>query len=113
VQQFREEQKSDLYVHWRDGYLADYPEVKVEAEYRFFPKDPYFLVWSRMTVEKPLTVTLLRNNEMTMDQFFTHVAWPARAGRPHIHDEIRRQHDSIPRTRSIEPLHRFRPRVRQ
>ena len=37
-----------------------------------------------MTVEKPLVVTLLRNNEMTMDQFFTHLAWPGRDGRLHM-----------------------------
>jgi hypothetical protein len=84
VQGFREEQKEDVYIHFREGYLADYPEVKMEAEYRFFPGVPYFLFWSRMMVEKPLVVRLLRNNEMTMDQFFTHVAWPARDGNRHI-----------------------------
>ena len=36
-----------------------------------------------MTVEKPLTLRLLRDKEMiTMDQFFTHVAWPGRDGKP-------------------------------
>jgi hypothetical protein len=45
---------------------------------------PYFLFWSRLTVEKPLNVRLVRNNEMTMDRFFTHVAWPARGGSPHV-----------------------------
>jgi hypothetical protein len=84
VQEFREEEKSDLYVHWRRGFLTDYPEVKIEAEYRFYSNDPYFVVWTRMTVDKPLTVTLLRNNEMTMDQFFTHLAWPSPAGKPYV-----------------------------
>lgn len=84
VQEFREEQKGGVYIHHRQGYLAEYPEVKFEAEYRFLDGVPYFLFWSRMTVEKPLAVTLLRNNEMTMDQFFTHVAWPARDGRQHV-----------------------------
>ena len=77
VQTFRESTEGETYVTWREGYLAEYPEVKMEAEYRFFPDASYFLFWSRMTVEKPLTVTLLRNNEMTMDPFFTHLAWPA------------------------------------
>lgn len=81
VQEFREERKGDAYIHRRAGYLADYPEVKIEAEYRFFAGVPYFLFRSRMTVEKPLVVTLLRNNEMTMDPFFTHLAWPGRDGR--------------------------------
>jgi hypothetical protein len=80
VQKFREEQKAEEYVHYREGYFGAYPEVKVEAEYRFIPDVPYFLFWSRLTVEKPLVVRLVRNNEMTMDQFFTHLAWPARDG---------------------------------
>jgi hypothetical protein len=84
VQEFREEQRGDTYIHRREGYLAEYPEVKIEAEYRFFAGAPYFLFWSRLTVEKPLVVTLLRNNEMTMDQFFTHLAWPGRDGRQRI-----------------------------
>jgi hypothetical protein len=81
VQKFEEKEESGVYIHRREGYVAEYPEVKMETEYRFFPDAPYFLFWSRMTVEKPLTVTLLRNNEMTMDPFFTHLAWPARDGR--------------------------------
>lgn len=84
VQEFREEQQDETYIHRRAGYLAEYPEVKIEAEYRFLPGVPYFLFSSRMTVEKPLAVTLLRNNEMTMDQFFTHLAWPGRDGRQHL-----------------------------
>jgi hypothetical protein len=84
VQEFSEEREGDVYIHRREGYLADYPEVKIEAEYRFFAGVPYFLFWSRLTVEKPLVVTLLRNNEMTMDPFFTHLAWPDRKGRRHL-----------------------------
>jgi hypothetical protein len=84
VQEFREERKGEEYIHARSGYLADYPEVKIEAEYRFFAGVPYFLFSSRLTVEQPLSVTLLRNNEMTMDQFFTHLAWPGRDGRRHL-----------------------------
>jgi hypothetical protein len=84
VQEFCEEQHGETYIHRRAGHLADYPEVKIEAEYRFFAGVPYFLFWSRMTVEKPLAVTLLRNNEMTMDQFFTHLAWPTPDGRQQI-----------------------------
>lgn len=80
VQEFREEQRDDVYIHHREGYLPDYPEVRLEAEYRFFPNAPYFWFWSRMTVEKPLTVMRLRNNEMTMDPVFTHMAWPAADG---------------------------------
>jgi hypothetical protein len=84
VQEFSEEQKGNTYIHRRAGYLAEYPEVKIEAEYRFFAGVPYFLFWSRITVVQPLVVTLLRNNEMTMDQFFTHLAWLGRDGQQHL-----------------------------
>jgi hypothetical protein len=84
VQEFREERKAGEYVHYREGRLADYPEVRIEAEYRFFEGAPYFFFRSVMAVEKPLAVTLLRNNEMTMDGFFTHVGWPARDAKRHL-----------------------------
>jgi hypothetical protein len=84
VQEFREDKRGDLYAHRREGYLSDYPEVKLEAEYRFFPGVPYFWFWSRMTAEKPLTVIRLRNNEMTMDPAFTHVAWPSASGESRV-----------------------------
>ena len=54
VQSFREEQKGGMYVHHREGYFADYPEVKIEVEYRFFADAPYFIVADSMTVEKPM-----------------------------------------------------------
>jgi hypothetical protein len=84
VQEFREEQKGGEYLHRRQGYFQAFPEVKAEAEYRFLPGVPYFLFWSRLTVEKPLVVRLVRNNEMTMDQFFTHLAWPSSDGKHHL-----------------------------
>jgi hypothetical protein len=80
VQSFREEQKGGTYIHHREGYFADYPEVKIEVEYRFFADAPYFIVADSMTVEKPLKAALVRNNEMTMNLFFTHLAWPGRDG---------------------------------
>lgn len=84
IQTFREEQKGGFYIHHREGYFADYPEVKLEVEYRFAENAPYFLVSAAMTVEKPLKVVLVRSNEMTMDLFFTHLAWPGRDGQQHI-----------------------------
>src|SRR5438876_8358313 len=71
VQTFREEQKGGIYVHHREGYFADYPEVKMQVDYRFPEDAPYFLVSESMTVEKPIKVVLVRNNEMTMNLFFT------------------------------------------
>ena len=84
VQEFREEEKSGEYVHRRQGYFQAFPEIKAEAEYRFLPGVPYFLFSSRLIVERPITVRLLRNNEMTMDAFFTHLAWPSADGKQHL-----------------------------
>jgi hypothetical protein len=75
VQDFREERKNGVYLTRREGYLPGYPEVKLMGEYRFPADAPYFLVSTVMTVEKPIRVDLLRNNEMTMDLFFTQLAW--------------------------------------
>ena len=80
VQSFREEQKGGMYIHHREGYFADYPEVKIEVEYRFPADAPYFIVADSMTVEKPFKAALVRNNEMTMNLFFTHLVWPGRDG---------------------------------
>jgi hypothetical protein len=84
VQNFREQETAGGYTHRREGHFPAFPEVKVEAEYRFLPGVPYFLFSSRLTVEEPITVRLLRDNEMTMDQFFTRVAWPSREGKHHL-----------------------------
>ena len=84
VQSFREEEKGGTYIHHREGYFADYPEVKIEVEYRFRADAPYFIVADSMTVEKPLKTTLVRNNEMTMNLFFTHLAWPGRDGKVRV-----------------------------
>jgi hypothetical protein len=78
VQQFREEQKNGAYIHHREGYYRGYPEVKITAEYEFPADAPYFLVTTVMAVEKPIRVSLVRNNEMTMDLFFTHFVRPPR-----------------------------------
>jgi hypothetical protein len=80
VQSFREQQNEDSYIHHREGYFADYPEVKIAVEYRFLKDAPYFLVSDSMTVEKALRTVLVRNDEMTMNLFFTHLAWPGRDG---------------------------------
>lgn len=64
----------------RSGFHAEYPEIALSAEYRFFAFVPYFLFRSEMGMTKPVELFLLRSDEMTMDGFFTHVAWPAGAG---------------------------------
>jgi hypothetical protein len=60
----------------RSGYMQEYPEVHLFAEYDFLKNEPYFLFRSTMTIEKPVEMFWLRNQEMTMDHIFTHVAFP-------------------------------------
>lgn len=67
----------------RSGSHQDYPEIGLQAIYRFFAFVPYFRFRSQMTLTQAITLALLRNDEMTMDDFFTHLAWPgAVAGAP-------------------------------
>lgn len=80
VQQFREDRVGGDYVHHREGYFPGYPEVKVTSEYRFPADAPYFVVSTAMVVEKPIRVSMIRNNEMTMDLFFTDIVWPGSDG---------------------------------
>lgn len=62
----------------RWGFNSDYPEIALDGTYRFFNAMPYFLFRSEMTMTQPIELFLLRNDEMTMDSFFTHVAWPGK-----------------------------------
>jgi hypothetical protein len=82
VQQFREERQGGVYIHHREGYFPGYPEVRVASEYRFPADAPYFIVSTVLAVEKPIRVSMVRNNEMTMDLFFTDLVWPGAGGAP-------------------------------
>jgi hypothetical protein len=84
VQEFREERKGSLYIHHREGYFPTYPEVRVISEYRFPADAPYFVVSTILAVEKPIPVVMVRNNEMTMNLFFTHLVWPGKDGTRHM-----------------------------
>lgn len=68
----------------KSGYHALYPEIHLDTEYRFFSHVPYFLFRSRVTIERAMEMFWLRNQEMTMDSFFTHCAWPEADGTPRI-----------------------------
>lgn len=65
----------------REGHTADYPEIRLWAEYRFFAHVPYFMFKASMDIVQPMEMFWLRSQEMTMDAFFTHVAWPRPDGR--------------------------------
>jgi hypothetical protein len=70
----------------RSGYAQDYPEIHLSTEYDFIKNAPYFLFRSTMTIEKPMEMFFLRNQEMTMDHIFTHVVWPGADGEPVVVD---------------------------
>jgi hypothetical protein len=84
VQESIRDRKPDRFVFTRKGRHQDYPEIALEATYEFPDDAPYFLFHSVMTIEKPIEMYWLRNQEMTMDAFFTHVSWPGADGRPVI-----------------------------
>jgi hypothetical protein len=64
----------------RSGITDSVPEIFVEGEYTFLADQPYFIFESIMTVEKEVSLKLLRNDEMTMDSLFTHVAYQKKDG---------------------------------
>ncbi|MCC6540475.1 MAG: hypothetical protein IT162_23205 [Bryobacterales bacterium] len=69
----------------REGRLADYPEIALRTEYRFFAHVPYFLFHAEATVTAALEMWWLRGQEMTMDDLFTHFIAPTGAdGAPRL-----------------------------
>jgi len=59
----------------RSGNTEKISEINVEGKYTFFADAPYFFFESTMTMEKDVSLKLLRNDEMTIDSLFTHVAY--------------------------------------
>ncbi|MBL8177511.1 MAG: hypothetical protein JNK48_22735 [Bryobacterales bacterium] len=86
VQQHERRDLPQELVFTRQGHHTDYPEIQLEAEYVFPKNAPYFLFRSVMSIVKPMEMYWLRNQEMTMDDQFTHVAWPGQDGQPVIVD---------------------------
>lgn len=60
---------------FRAGSTDEVPEIQVDGKYNFFADQPYFIFESTMTMEEDVSLNLLRNDEMTMDSLFTHVAY--------------------------------------
>lgn len=86
VQKHQRRDLKDQVIFTREGNHAAYPEIHLEAEYIFPRNTPYFWFRSSMSIVKPLEMFWLRNQEMTMDDQFTHVAWPGKDGNPVIVD---------------------------
>jgi len=59
----------------RSGRTDEVPEINVDGKYNFFADLPYFIFESTMTMKEDVSLVLLRNDEMTMDSLFTHVAY--------------------------------------
>ncbi|WP_339838109.1 hypothetical protein [uncultured Maribacter sp.] len=66
---------------YRSGKVNDYEEIQLEGEYKFYAGKPYFSFSSEMKMVDSLTVTMLRNDEMTMNRFFTHAIFPIANGK--------------------------------
>ena len=62
-------------VKKREGLTDSVPEIKIAGIYEFFADQPYFNFESTMTMESDVELSLLRNDEMTMDSLFTHVMY--------------------------------------
>jgi len=59
----------------RQDLAPDHPEIILTAVYRFYARVPYFKFYSEMAFIEDLPLELLRNDEMTTDSMFTHLAF--------------------------------------
>lgn len=59
----------------RQDLAPSHPEILLTAVYSFFAEAPYFEFYSSMEATRDLWLELLRNDEMTMDSMFTHLAF--------------------------------------
>ncbi|HEX9973332.1 MAG TPA: hypothetical protein VGD14_14765 [bacterium] len=59
----------------RWGSLKDIPEIFITATYKFYAHQPYFTFYSRMEMKQDIHLSRLRNDEMTSDTLFTHLAF--------------------------------------
>jgi hypothetical protein len=64
----------------RQDSAPDHPEISLTAVYQFYNNLPYFKFYSEMQMVKDVWLELLRNDEMTMDSMFTHLAFQRPAG---------------------------------
>jgi hypothetical protein len=59
----------------RKDLAPDHPEILLTARYRFYAGLPYFRFYSSMEMIDNVWLELLRNDEMTSDSMFTHMAF--------------------------------------
>lgn len=68
-----------IYTHRKDK-APDHPEILLTANYSFYAGLPYFKFYSSLDIVEDITLFLLRNDEMTMDSLFTHIAYQNNSG---------------------------------
>lgn len=59
----------------KEGFIDEYPEFKITSSYSFYAGMPFFIFSSEILAVKDVHVSLLRNDEMTIDSLFTHVVY--------------------------------------
>lgn len=64
----------------RRDLAPDHPEIMLTAVYKFYAGAPYFKFYSEMEFIRDLPLELLRNDEMTTDSMFTHLAFQRPGG---------------------------------
>jgi hypothetical protein len=64
----------------RQDLAPDHPEISLTAVYQFYEDLPYFKFYSEMQMVDDVWLELLRNDEMTMDSMFTHLAFQRPSG---------------------------------
>lgn len=64
----------------RKDLAPEHPEILLTCNYYFYADLPYFKFYSSMNIIKDVTLTMLRNDEMTMDSLFTNIAYKNKSG---------------------------------
>ncbi|MGH7491843.1 MAG: hypothetical protein ACREOO_05565 [bacterium] len=64
----------------RQDLAPDHPEILLTAVYKFYANVPYFKFYSGMEMVAGVWLELLRNDEMTTDSMFSHVAFQRPTG---------------------------------
>lgn len=75
------QRNSYLFEIVKAGYVNNYEEIDLFGQYNFFAGLPYFIYASTMSFNKDVKLSLLRNDEMTMDSLFTHLVYPDSLGK--------------------------------
>jgi len=75
----------------RQDWAPNHPEILLTAVYKFYANLPYFRFYSSMEMKQDVWLELLRNDEMTMDSMFTHLAFQRPSGEV-VEVEIEKRH---------------------